>query len=91
MPTQWGAFLATASLAEQTPLPEETPKKETRLEGPRDVLAAFGVTESFLQSFEDGQPVQPAERELLLRVLFYSHMFQPPEIAEWAESPPCWS
>jgi len=91
MPTQWGAFLATASLAEQTPLPEETPKKETRLEGPRDVLAAFGVTESFLQSLEDGRPVQPAERELLLRVLFYSHMFQPPEIAKWAESPPRWS
>ncbi len=91
LPIHRSEFLATAGFSVETPLPEETSKKEIHLEGPRDVLAAFGVTESFLQSVEDGRPIQPAEMELLLRVLFYSHMFQPPEIAEWAEPPPPWS
>jgi len=66
-------------------------QQRTQLEGPRDVLAAFGITESFLERVDDGQPVQQEEMELLLRLVFYSYIFQPSEISDWAESPPNWS
>jgi len=82
--------LSLMALSEQVQRQDATAQEQTRLEGPRDVLAAFGITESFLERVEDGQPIQPGEMELLLRLLFYSYVFQPTEIADWAESPPNW-
>lgn len=70
---------------------EEAAQRQTQLGGPRDVLAAFGITESFLERVEDGKPIQQDEMELLLRLVFYSYIFQPSEINDWAESPPDWS
>ncbi|MGQ9760613.1 MAG: hypothetical protein ACUVQH_01760 [Thermogutta sp.] len=84
------AFIDRAFSAEP-PAGGDSAGKSTRLAGPRDVLAAFGITETFLERVEDGQPVRPEETELLLRLLFHSYVFQPSEIEDWAESPPDWS
>lgn len=66
-------------------------KSPDNLRGPRDVLEAFGITESFWERVVDGQPVQPGEEELLFRVLWHTRVFQPTDWEEWAQDLPDWS
>lgn len=83
--------LMDRAFSAEPPAGGDSEGKPTRLAGPRDVLAAFGITETFLERVEDGETVRPEEMELLLRLLFHSYVFQPSEIEDWAESPPDWS
>lgn len=64
---------------------------ESPFRGPRDVLKALGISDSFWESLRDGVPIQPDERELLLRLIVHIKMFQPAELEEWKQEPPDWS
>lgn len=61
------------------------------LTGPRAVLKQLGISDSMWEGLEDGRPLQPQERELLLRLLFHMRMFQPTDLEEWKQPPPDWN
>ncbi|MGB9688417.1 hypothetical protein [Thermogutta sp.] len=70
---------------------EKITREASSLTGPRAVLKRLGISDSMWEGLEDGQPLQPQEHELLLRLLFHMRMFQPAELEEWKQPPPEWN
>lgn len=86
-PTSKARVESTAFLQEPE---DQKAHSEGLFQSPRDVLKALGISESFWDSVQDGVPIQPEERELLLRLIFHVKMFQPAELEEWKQRPPEW-
>ena len=68
------------------PRPEVSKPKNapSTIQGPRELLALFGMDESHFRRLSDGSPLQPGEEELLLKLLFRSVEFPLELLERWA-------
>lgn len=79
--------------AQPTPSPKadsetkaaDAPEQKGRgIQGPRDLLALFGMDESHFRRLTNGQPLAPGEEELVLKLLFRSVEFPLEDLERWA-------
>jgi len=60
------------------------------IDGPRELLETYGIDESQLRRFEDGQPLTETGREPLVKVLYRLPSFGADRIGAWREPAPPW-
>jgi len=76
-------FSAQASETGAKTQPKENSSGQV-IQGPRELLALFGMDESHFRRLSDGCPLQPGEEELLLKLLFRSVEFPLELLERWA-------
>ncbi len=69
---------------EKLPAEQEETKPRGKLQGPRDLLALFGIDESHFNRLTDGEPLGLGEEELLVKLLFRSVEFPLEDLERWA-------
>ncbi len=76
-----GAQQAASAAAKETPEPEQAVRG---IQGPRDLLALFGMDESHFRRLTDGAPLASGEEEQVLKLLFRSVEFPLEQLERWA-------
>ncbi len=64
---------------------EEVEPMPDKITGPRELLRAYGIDESYFNQLIDGRPVNDEEKEVLLRLMYRLRSFTMTDFVRWAE------